>query len=246
MKKISLSASVARLVTTESGDRRWRLGCKTRCWPDILVVGRAAQGHDTLRDYFCLPYIMIGRKWLTFSEGSASGLEPFQMASLTELFEAFGRVPIQAGSPKLRGDAERPIVAQGIDWLTVSVEQAVENLIGRLHALLADRAFIELLLAQNFRSMPRQLAIPVASPPPPAEIYGRSVLDFAVVRAFFSRFMAHATIAAHVHQVSSELPAEMKMTYLAVLASGPLARMRPAMILPKDAPSGPRLPSPPL
>jgi DNA invertase Pin-like site-specific DNA recombinase len=244
-EEISLSASVARLVTTESGDRRWRLGCKTRCWPDILVVARAAQGHNTLRDYFCLPYIMIGRKWLTFSEGSASGLEPFQMESLTELFEVFGRVPIHAGSPKLRDDAERPIVAQAIDWLTVSVEQAVENLIGRLQALLADRAFIDLLLAQNFRSMPRQLAIPVASPAPPAENYGRSVLDFAVVWAFFSRFMGNATIAAHVHRLSSELPAEMKMAYLAVLASGPLARMRPAMILPKDAPSGPALPSPP-
>jgi DNA invertase Pin-like site-specific DNA recombinase len=85
--EISLSTSVVRLVTTDHGDKRWLFGYKTQKRPDILILARVAEDREVLRDYFFIPYLLIGRNWITCSDGRRSGVEPFEATSLTRLID---------------------------------------------------------------------------------------------------------------------------------------------------------------
>jgi DNA invertase Pin-like site-specific DNA recombinase len=228
--EITLGTSVVRLVINEYGDRRWNLGYKTRTRPDILIVARAEEGQDQLLDYFVLPYLLIGRNWLTFSEGDSARVDPFEMASLSPLLELLGRVPIQPSLPEF--DAlprmtcgESTAFERGIAWPSADVERSISGNINSLRIMLADQSFADLMCAHGIRSMPRPLAPVETGQAPRERDYGQSMLDFAVVWTFVSKLMSYPRICSRINDAWPQFQGDMKMTYLSVLTKGPLARL---------------------
>jgi DNA invertase Pin-like site-specific DNA recombinase len=226
-EELSLATSVVRLLTTDHNDKRWVFGYKTKKRPDILIIARVAEGQEILRDFFILPYLLIGRNWLTFSEGDAARLEPFQMTSLAPLLDIFARAPIrsagEAGGVPLLKPSENPLAANCTAWPSAGVEESIAGIIDRLRSVLADHEFADLLSEQGFRTIPQLLA--AADQPKPSGGYGRSLLDFAVAWGFISRLMASPKVVARLRSNWPDLQVDMKMTYLSVLTTGPLVRL---------------------
>jgi hypothetical protein len=230
--ELTLSTSVVRLVTTDHNDKRWRFGYKTHRRPDILIVARLAEGQEVVRDYFCLPYLLIGRNWLTFSDGTTSNLEPFQANSLSPILQMFARVPVRPeASFRLRflEDFETDAVAamKREAWPSAGVQEIIAAIIRRIRILLADLEFVELLNSRGIKTMPCVLA--PARESVQTNEYGPSLLEFAAVWGFVSRIMANADFAAHVTRTWPGFATEMRMAYLAILTEGPLARLPTAL-----------------
>jgi hypothetical protein len=232
--ELSLSTSVVRRVTTEHGDKRWIFGYKTRRRPDILIVARAAADRDALRDYFFMPYLLIGRNWLTFSEGKESCLKPFQMASISPLLEYFARVPIgssaQAECPSLALPCAVVAAAEvATAWPSAGVETAIAQIVDRVRGIMTARDFNDFLLSHGVHTMPRLLLTPASAGIQQAKTYGASMLEFAVVWGFVSRLMANSEIASHLQHFWPAFSSDIKMTYLSVLTQGPLAKLPTAV-----------------
>jgi DNA invertase Pin-like site-specific DNA recombinase len=219
--ELILSTNIARLATTQNGDRRWRFGCKTLTWPDMLVAARVAEGRDSLCDYYCIPYFLIGRKWITFSEGDISSIEAFKLSSLATLVELFARVPIRPFPQSWCRHADDAIAANGPPRQTGSLSEAIDGLIGRLRTMLADQEFAKFLSTQGLETMPGPLAGPSTERAPEGERYGPNILKFAVVWGFASRLMAHVEIAARIQRTWPAFERDMKTSYESVLAHGP-------------------------
>lgn len=232
--ELSISTCVVRLVTTDQADKRWNIGYKTHKRPDVLVVARVAELQEKLSDYYCIPYLLIGRNWLTFSDGNSARLDPFHMPSLAPLYELLAREPIQDVSEQ--APASPPIAAPetqdtpGVSaWPAADVETSIVGTIIKLRAVLSDPGFAELMAAQGIATIPRLLLGPRTQQ---AKGYGASVLGFAIVWAFVLRLMSHAEIERHIKQAWPQFSTEMKMTYLSVLTRGPLARLPHAIVFP--------------
>jgi hypothetical protein len=230
--ELSVSTSVARLITTEHNDRRWIFGYKSRQRPDVLIVARAAEERECLRDYFLLPYLLIDRHWLTFSDGNDARLEPFQTTSLIPLFELFAREPIQQlanGRDQCLTLARDSFSASktGTIWPSAPIEDSISSVINMLRNILSDGDFTGSITVEGLRSMPRLLKTPTSTLRVQGKFYGASVLEFAVVWAFVSRLIANPKIASRLNRDWPEFTSQMKMTYLSVLAKGPFARLSP-------------------
>lgn len=93
--EVSLALVMIRCTQTGTGTLRWKIRLDTRHRPDITLAVRMNPDNRTIRDYYLLPWLDVGRiATMRMGEENGVALDAYRTDDLEPLYHMLGRQPI--------------------------------------------------------------------------------------------------------------------------------------------------------